>query len=85
MAKGKQRKIDSKPMFFSAFNYRLIGIAILLILSGFTAMYLENEVNGFISLYISPIVVMAGYAVVIFAIMKHDREEAVEVDQEVSS
>lgn len=85
MAKGKQRKTDDKPMFFSAFNYRLIGIAILLIVSGFTAMYLENEVHGFISLYVSPIMVMAGYVVVIFAIMKHDRDESAEVDQEVTS
>ena len=75
MAKGKQRKVDEKPMFFSAFNYKLIGIAILLIFAGFTAMYIENEVHGFVSLFISPIVIMAGYIVVIFAIMKHDRPE----------
>ena len=47
-------------MFFSAFNYKLLGIAVLLIVGGFSAMYMENEVNGFISLYVSPIVVMAG-------------------------
>ncbi len=75
MAKRKQRVDDSQPMFFSAFNYKLIGIAIFLIFSGFTAMYMENEVNGFISLYISPLVIMAGYVLVIFAIMKHDRDE----------
>ena len=75
MAKANKTHTDSKPMFFSAFNYRLIGIAILLIIGGFTAMYLENEVDGFISLYVSPIVIMAGYVLVIFAIMKHDRVE----------
>jgi fumarate reductase subunit C len=48
---------------------------VLLIVGGFTAMLLENEVKGFISLYVSPIVVMIGYVVVIFAIMKHDRVE----------
>ena len=83
MAKGNQRKVDDKPMFFSAFNYKLIGIAILLIFAGFTAMYLENEVNGFVSLYISPIVIMAGYVVVVFAIMKHDRPG--KADSEVTS
>lgn len=76
MPKTKQTSSDSKPMFFSGFNYRLIGIAILLIVGGFTAMLLENEVKGFISLYVSPIVIMAGYVIVIFAIMKHDRPEA---------
>lgn len=62
-------------MFFSAYNYKLIGLAILLIFAGFLAMYLENEVHGFISLFISPIVIMAGFVLVIFAIMKHDRDE----------
>ena len=85
MAKGKQRKSDDKPMFFSAFNYRLIGVAILLIVGGFTAMLVENEVHGVISLYVSPIVIMAGYVVVIFAIMKHDRDETDEKDQEVAA
>lgn len=41
--------------------------------AGFSAMYLENEVNGIISLYISPIVIMAGYITVVIAILKHDR------------
>ena len=62
-------------MFFSAYNYKLIGIAIFLIFAGFTAMYFENEINGFISLFISPIVIMAGFVLVVFAIMKHDRDD----------
>lgn len=75
MANRNRKIADTEPMFFSAYNYKLIGIAIFLIIAGFTAMYLENEVNGFISLYISPVVVMAGYILVIFAILKHDRDE----------
>lgn len=75
MAKVKRRTSSNDPMFFSAYNYKLIGIAIFLIFAGFLAMYLENEVHGFISLYISPIVIMAGFVLVIFAIMKHDRDE----------
>lgn len=75
MAKRGRKSSDNQPMFFSAYNYTLIGIAIFLIVGGFTAMYLENEVNGFISLFISPIVIMAGYVLVVFAIMKHDRDD----------
>ena len=75
MAKRNRRVTDNAPMFFSAYNFKLIGIAIFLIVAGFTAMYLENEVKGFISLFISPIVIMAGYILVIFSIMKHDRQE----------
>ncbi|MDZ7805663.1 MAG: hypothetical protein U5K71_00940 [Gracilimonas sp.] len=75
MPKRKGKKTDDQPMFFSAYNYKMIGFAILLIIGGFTAMYLENEVNGFISLFVSPIVIMAGFVLVIFAIMKHDRDK----------
>lgn len=85
MAKNNQRKVDEQPMFFSAFNYRLIGIAILLIVGGFTAMYVENEVDGLISLYISPIVIMAGFVVVVFAIMMHDRDDAPDNKEETAS
>jgi uncharacterized membrane protein len=82
MAKQGRNNPNSQPMFFSAYNYKLIGIAILLIFAGFTAMFLENEVHGFISLYVSPIAVMAGFILVVFAIMKHDRDDQ---DQAVKS
>lgn len=68
----------SDPLLFGAWNYKVLGIALLLIVSGFTAMYLENEVNGFISLYIAPILIMAGYVTVIFAIMKNKDSAPVE-------
>ena len=68
------RGSGSRPMLFSAWNYKVLAVGLLLVVIGFTAMYLENEVEGFISLFISPILIMAGYIIVIFAIMKHDRE-----------
>ena len=73
MAKKNLKSSDNQPMFFSSFNYKLIGVAIALIIIGFFAMYMENEVKGFISLFISPILIMAGYVIVIFAILKHNR------------
>ena len=75
MPKAKRPSSNAHSIFFSSFNYRLIGIAILLIVGGFTAMLMENEVKGLISLYISPIVIIAGYIIVIFAIMKHNRKK----------
>ena len=81
MAKKSLKKEDHKPMFFSAFNYRLIGIAIFLIFGGFAAMYMENEVEGVISLFVSPIVIMAGYVLVLFAILKHDRPNEDDLSQ----
>lgn len=75
-AKKKQRTTtashDSAPMLFSALNYKILSAGLLLVIVGFTAMYLENKVEGVISLYFSPVVIMAGYAVVLYAIMKRD-------------
>lgn len=70
-AKHKRRKKkEVKPMAFSAINYKMLGIGVLMILFGFTIMRLENEVYGLISLYIAPVIILAGYIVVIFAILK---------------
>ncbi len=57
-------------MLFSSSNYKLLVIGILMVFVGFLAMYLENEVEGFISLFISPIVIVAGYVVILFSILK---------------
>lgn len=70
----RQRKKESKPMLFSPLNYKIMGLGALLIIVGFTAMRLENEVHGIISLYISPVVIMAGYITVIYAILKRDHK-----------
>lgn len=63
-------------MIFSAWNYKVLAIGLFLVIAGFSAMYIENEVEGFISLYISPIVIMAGYVTVIVAILKHDHDSS---------
>lgn len=56
-------------MLFNESTYKRLGAALLLVLVGFTAMYLENEVKGIISLYISPLLILAGYALVVHAIL----------------
>lgn len=61
-------------MLFTPLNYKLIGVGVLLIIVGFTAMSIENEVYGLISLYVSPIVILAGYIIVIYAILKKDHK-----------
>jgi hypothetical protein len=69
--KTKNTTGQHSPMIFQSFNYKLLVVGLILITVGFTAMYLENEVSGFISLFISPIVIIAGYITVIFSIMMH--------------
>jgi hypothetical protein len=71
--RGKKSS-EQKPMIFSSQNYKITGLGVLLVVLGFTAMYLENEVHGIISLYVSPIVILAGYVLVIFAILKRDQD-----------
>jgi hypothetical protein len=63
-------------MIFDAWNYKVLALGLFLVIVGFSAMYLENEVEGFISLYVSPIVIMSGYAAVIVAILKHDQSSS---------
>lgn len=61
-------------MLFTTLNYKFMGLGVAMVIIGFTAMYLENETHGFISLYVSPVVIMAGYMTVILAILKKDKE-----------
>ncbi len=77
MGSQKHRRSSSKqPMIFDAWNYKVLALGLFLVIVGFSAMYLENEVEGFISLYVSPIVIMSGYAAVIVAILKHDQNSS---------
>ncbi len=81
----KSRKQETKPMAFSALNYKLLGLGVLLILIGFTIMRLENEVYGVVSLYIAPVVIMSGYITVIVAILKRAKTEGDKSEATVSS
>lgn len=42
-------------------NYTLIAIGVLLVVVGFVIMRMDNQVEGFISLYVAPLVIIAGY------------------------
>lgn len=72
--KSQRKKRHSNEMLFGEDNYKLIILGLILVVAGFLAMYLENNVNGFISLYISPVVIVAGYAEIIYAIMKPNKK-----------
>ena len=60
----------SKSMVFTKENYILLIIGVALIFIGFLMMYLENEIDGFISLYLSPILIVGGFSEIVYAIMK---------------
>lgn len=84
-ANRRKKQKNQKPMAFSALNYKILGLGVLLIVIGFTAMRLENELHGLISLYISPLVIMSGYVTVIYAILKRDPATAQETSASSTS
>jgi uncharacterized membrane protein HdeD (DUF308 family) len=59
-----------KTMVFGKENYVLLAIGVISIVVGFSIMYLENEIDGFISLYVSPLLIVGGFAEIVYAIMK---------------
>lgn len=71
---AKRTKNKKKPMAFQALNYKILGLGVLLIVIGFTIMRIENEVYGVVSLYIAPVIIMAGYVVVAVSILKRPLE-----------
>lgn len=73
--KSNRSTNDSKPMLLTPLNYKIMGLGVLLVIIGFTAMRIENEVYGVISLYISPIVILSGYIVVIYSILKKNHKK----------
>jgi len=54
---------------FTRRNYTLLGAALALIVVGYVLMRAENEVDGLLSLYVSPLLLLAGYLGVIYAIL----------------
>ena len=61
-AKNKQSVKFSWP--FKRKNYLLFGVGVFVIIVGYLIMYL-GEVNSFQSLVISPLLLLAGYLVII--------------------
>jgi hypothetical protein len=70
---SKASKRNSGPgrsaLIFESKNYLLLVLSVLLIVVGFVAMYLDGQFLGFVSLTLSPIIIMAGYAGLIVAIL----------------
>lgn len=68
--RSKSRSVDAGDPLLSAANYKLLGLALALLALGYGGMYIENEFKGVYSLYVAPILLLAGYLLVAFGIMK---------------
>ncbi|ARA94850.1 MAG: DUF3098 domain-containing protein [Bacteroidetes bacterium] len=56
-------------MVFTRRNYVLLLLGIAFIVVGYAIMRIENEVEGFISLYVAPLLILGGYMEIIYAIL----------------
>ena len=56
-------------MVFSSRNYQLMILGVALVVIGYTMMRIENEVDGIISLYVAPLIILGGYLEIIYAIL----------------
>jgi uncharacterized membrane protein HdeD (DUF308 family) len=69
MPNSSKRRGQSGTLVFETRNYVLLLVGVALIVAGFTAMYIENAYQGFISLYVSPVLIIGGYAEIIYALL----------------
>ena len=77
MAKSKktENKTENKPQnqgqfVFGKQNYMLMLIGLAIITIGFILMYGKEDIYDFRKITLAPIVVLAGFALEIYAIMK---------------
>ena len=66
-------------MVFTAKNYKLLGVALFLLVIGFGGMYIENNFTGWFSLYVSPVLAVAGFITVAFAILYRENNDSQQV------
>ena len=60
-------------MILTSHNYILMVVGVLAIVIGYAIMRLENQVDGFISLYVAPLLILGGYLEIIYAILWQKR------------
>ena len=82
---SRQRQARKRGvMVFTRRNYMLLIVGLVMILVGYVIMRMENEVDGFISLYVAPLLLLAGYLEIIYAIMWRPKEVAEETAPETA-
>ncbi|MBX2820889.1 MAG: DUF3098 domain-containing protein [Rhodothermaceae bacterium] len=60
-------------MVLSTRNYQLMMLGVALVVIGYAMMRIENEVDGIISLYVAPLIILGGYLEIIYAILWRPR------------
>jgi Protein of unknown function (DUF3098). len=76
-----KKQSNRSVLVFSSQNYRLMAASTALIVVGFVAMYLDGQFLGFVSLTVSPIMIVAGYALLIYAILRRSDDQETVADE----
>ena len=63
-------------MVFTRRNYQLLLMGLAVVIVGYALMRWENEVDGFLSLYVAPLMILGGYLEIIYAILWRPKAEA---------
>jgi hypothetical protein len=81
---GGRRGKEEKELLFSKTNYMIIGVGLVLVIIGFFLMsgghnqpdeWNADEIYSFMRVTVSPLVILGGLGVVIFAIFKSSDDE----------
>lgn len=63
-------------MVFGRRNYVLLLTGIAAIVFGYVIMRIDNQVDGFISLYVAPLIILGGYIEIVWAILAPPEKES---------
>ena len=72
---ARSRGARKVSMPFTRGNYLLMVAGLVSVLIGYVIMRLENEVDGFVSLYVAPVLLLVGYLEILYAIWWRGPEE----------
>jgi hypothetical protein len=72
---GDTNKAPQHNFVFGKQNYMLMIIGIVVIILGFILMYGKEDIYDFRKITLAPVVVLAGFVIEIFAIMKKPKAE----------
>ncbi len=71
---ARNRSRRNTATVFERRNYTLLLLGMGVVVLGYVLMRMENEVDGFISLYLAPVLILGGYLEVIYAILWQPKE-----------
>ncbi|PSQ81509.1 MAG: DUF3098 domain-containing protein [Bacteroidetes bacterium QS_1_65_9] len=66
---SSQRRSSSSTVFARR-NYVLLLVGIALVVIGFAAMRIDNQLESVVSLYLAPLLILGGYLEVIYAVLR---------------